>query len=147
MINGLEGDEDISVTGVMAVWSLPPNSQCGYLEISGNGIELTKRKWMRKNSALEAGAKVVDTNTQESGEARRARQDDQQASLHSIVMRAAAAIEQAIKYAAWLKLDSTKYSFTVEPEFIVQVTDINLAKQLYEGAISGKTLSAHIGNT
>ncbi|ELX9459169.1 hypothetical protein SLJ45_003730, partial [Acinetobacter baumannii] len=80
-----------------------------------------------------------DTNTQESGEARRARQDDQQASLHSIVMCAAAAIEQAIKYAAqWLKLDSTKYSFTVEPEFIVQVTDINLAKQLYEGAISGK---------
>ena len=40
----------------------------------------------QKNSALEAGAKVVDTNTQESGEARRARQDDQQASLHSIVM-------------------------------------------------------------
>lgn len=32
------------------------------------------------------------------------RQDDQQASLHSIVMCAAAAIEQAIKYAAqWLK--------------------------------------------
>ncbi|MFP0679456.1 DUF4055 domain-containing protein, partial [Acinetobacter baumannii] len=131
---------DISVTGVMAVWSLPPNSQCGYLEISGNGIELTKKEMdAQKNAALEAGAKVVDTNTQESGEARRARQDDQQASLHSIVMCAAATIEQAIKYAAqWLKLDSTKYSFTVEPEFIVQVTDINLAKQLYEGAISGK---------
>ncbi|MBD0149522.1 DUF4055 domain-containing protein, partial [Acinetobacter baumannii] len=122
-ISGLDDDDDddISVTGVMAVWSLPQNSQCGYLEISGNGIELTKKEMdAQKNSALEAGAKVVDTNTQESGEARRARQDDQQASLHSIVMCAAAAIEQAIKYAAqWLKLDSTKYSFTVEPEFIV----------------------------
>lgn len=124
----------------MAVWSLPGESQCGYLEISGSGIELTKKEMdAQKNSALEAGAKVVDTNTQESGEARRARQDDQQASLHSIVMCAAAAIEQAIKYAAqWLKLDSTKYSFTVEPEFIVQQYDINLAKQLYEGAVAGK---------
>ncbi len=43
-INGLEGDEDISVTGVMAVWSLPGDSQCGYLEISGSGIELTKKE-------------------------------------------------------------------------------------------------------
>lgn len=68
-------------------------------------------KWMHKNAALEAGAKVIDTNSQESGEARRARQDDQQASLHSIVTCAAAAIEQAIKYAAqWLKLDPSKYS-------------------------------------
>ncbi|RZG79496.1 DUF4055 domain-containing protein [Acinetobacter pittii] len=142
-INGLDGDEDdddISVTGVMAVWSLPKGSQCGYLEISGNGIELTKQEMdSQKNAALEAGAKVVDTNTQESGEARRARQDDQHASLHSIVMCAAAAIEQAIKYAAqWLKLDPSKNAFTVEPEFIVQKYDINLAKQLYEGAISGK---------
>ncbi|MCG6036922.1 DUF4055 domain-containing protein [Acinetobacter baumannii] len=141
-INGIDNDDDsdISVTGVMAVWSLPGESQCGYLEISGNGIELTKSEMdAQKNAALEAGAKVVDTNTQESGEARRARQDDQQASLHSIVMCAAAAIEQSIKYAAqWLKLDSSKYAFTVEPEFIVQQYDINLAKQLYEGAIAGK---------
>ncbi|EHU1268029.1 DUF4055 domain-containing protein, partial [Acinetobacter baumannii] len=119
---------------------LPGESQCGYLEISGSGIELTKKEMdAQKNAALEAGAKVVDTNTQESGEARRARQDDQQASLHSIVTCAAAAIEQAIKYAAqWLKLDPSKYTFTVEPEFIVQQYDINLAKQLYEGAIAGK---------
>ncbi|TPU95038.1 DUF4055 domain-containing protein [Acinetobacter baumannii] len=139
-INGLDDGADISVTGVMAVWDLPGESQCGYLEISGNGIELTKKEMdAQKNAALEAGAKVIDTNTQESGEARRARQDDQHASLHSIVMCAAQAIEQAIKYAAqWLKLNPSKYAFTVDPEFIVQQYDINLAKQLYEGAISGK---------
>ncbi|MBW8291488.1 DUF4055 domain-containing protein [Acinetobacter pittii] len=139
-INGLDDGADISVTGVMAVWDLPGEAQCGYLEISGNGIELTKKEMdAQKNAALEAGAKVIDTNTQESGEARRARQDDQHASLHSIVMCAAAAIEQAIKYAAqWLKLNPSKYAFTVDPEFIVQQYDINLAKQLYEGAISGK---------
>ncbi|MDS7931855.1 DUF4055 domain-containing protein [Acinetobacter sp. V102_4] len=141
-VNGIDAndDVDISVTGVMAVWSLPGESECGYLEISGSGIELTKQEMdSQKNAALEAGAKVIDTNTQESGEARRARQDDQHASLHSIVMCAAAAIDQAIKYAAqWLKLDPSKNEFTVEPEFIVQQYDINMAKQLYEGAISGK---------
>lgn len=135
-----DNESDISVTGVMAVWDLPSGSQCGYLEISGAGIEMTRKEMdAQKNSALEAGAKVIDTNNQESGEARRARQDDQHASLHSIVMCAAEAIEQAIKYAAqWLKLDPSKYSFTVKPEFIVQVSDINLAKQLYEGALQGK---------
>lgn len=139
-ISGLDDDSDISVTGVMAVWDLPKESTCGYLEISGDGIDMTKKEMdAQKNSALEAGAKVIDTNTQESGEARRARQDDQHASLHSIVMCAAEAIEQAIKYAAqWLKLDASKYAFTVEPEFIVQQYDINLAKQLYEGALAGK---------
>ncbi|MDX8209103.1 DUF4055 domain-containing protein, partial [Acinetobacter pittii] len=91
-INGLDDGADISVTGVMAVWDLPGEAQCGYLEISGNGIELTKKEMdAQKNAALEAGAKVIDTNSQESGEARRARQDDQQASLHSIVTCAAAA--------------------------------------------------------
>ncbi len=87
--------------------------------------------------------------TQESGEARRARQDDQQASLHSIVTCAAAAIEQAIKYAAqWLKLDSTKYAFTVEPEFIVQQSRISIwPNNFMKVLLPERTLSAHIGNT
>ncbi|QDJ92700.1 DUF4055 domain-containing protein [Acinetobacter haemolyticus] len=139
-ISGLSDNSDISVTGVMAVWDLPKDSECGYLEISGDGIDMTKKEMdAQKNAALEAGAKVIDTNSQESGEARRARQDDQHASLHSIVTCAAEAIEQAIKYAAqWLKLDPSKYAFAVKPEFIVQQYDINLAKQLYEGALAGK---------
>jgi len=52
---------------------------------------------------------------------------------------AAEAIEQAIKYAAqWLKLDPLKYTFSVKPEFSSTAYDIELAKQLYEGAIAGK---------
>ena len=139
-ISGLGNDDDVSVTGVMAAWLLPPEAKCGYLEIQGVGIDKTKAEMdAQKNAALEAGAKVIDTNTQESGEARRARQDDQHASLHSIVMCAAEAIEQAIKYAAqWLKLDPSKYTFSVKPEFSSTAYDIELAKQLYEGAIAGK---------
>lgn len=139
-ISGLSDDDEISVTGVMAVWDLPIDAECGYLEIQGVGIDKTKAEMdSQKNAALEAGAKVIDTNTQESGEARRARQDDQHASLHSIVTCAAEGIEQALKYAAqWLGLNPNDYVFTVKPEFSNQSYDINLAKQLYEGALAGK---------
>lgn len=139
-ISGLSEDDDISVTGVMAVWDLPPDAQCGYLEIKGDGIDKIKAEMdAQKNAALESGAKVIDTNTQESGDARRARQDDQHASLHSIVTCAAEAIEQAMRYAAqWLGLNPEDYIFSVKPEFSTQSYDINLAKQLYEGALAGK---------
>ena len=140
-ISGLNDDSDISVTGVMAAWLLPKDSQCGYLEIEGNGIDKTKAEMdAQKSSALEAGSKVIDTNSQESGEARRARQDDQHASLYSIVMCAAEAIEQAIKYAAlWLRLNPDSYTFSVKPEFSSDSVDPTILKQLYDGAISGKS--------
>ncbi|OTG79072.1 hypothetical protein B9T31_17390 [Acinetobacter sp. ANC 4558] len=139
-ISNMENDDDLSVTGPMAAWLLPKDSKCGYLEVTGAGIDKTKAEMdAQKNAALEAGAKVIDTNTQESGEARRARQDDQHASLHSIVTCAAEAIEQALKYAAqWLGLNPDDCVFTVKPEFSNKSYDIELAKQLYEGALSGK---------
>lgn len=139
-ISNLSDGDDITVTGVMAAWLLPKDSECGYLEITGTGIDKTKVEMdAQKNAALEAGAKVIDTRAQESGEARRARQDDQHASLHSIVTCAAEAIEQGIKYMAqWLNLPSDEYVFTVKPDFNNSTYDIELAKQLYEGALAGK---------
>ncbi|QXX82940.1 DUF4055 domain-containing protein [Providencia sp. R33] len=139
-VSNLSDGDDITVTGVMAAWLLPKDSQCGYLEITGVGIDKTKAEMdTQKSAALESGAKVIDTRDQESGEARRARQDDQHASLHSIVTCAAEAIEQGIKYMAqWLKLPSDDYVFTVKPDFNNSTYDIELAKQLYEGALAGK---------
>lgn len=139
-VSNLSDSDDITVTGVMAAWLLPKDSECGYLEITGTGIDKTKVEMdAQKNAALEAGAKVIDTRAQESGEARRARQDDQHASLHSIVTCAAEAIEQGIKYMSqWLKLPSDDYVFTVKPDFNNSTYDIELAKQLYEGALAGK---------
>lgn len=140
-ISGLTDNDELGVTGAMAVWELPTDAKCGYLEITGNGIEKIKTEMdAQKNAALEAGAKVIDTNTQESGEARRARQDDQHASLHSIVLQASEAIEQSLKYAAeWLGLDPKDYVFSVKPEFSVAGVDMTVAKQLYESALAGKT--------
>ncbi|UNH25073.1 DUF4055 domain-containing protein [Moellerella wisconsensis] len=139
-VSNLSDGDNITVTGVMAAWLLPKDSECGYLEITGTGIDKTKVEMdAQKNAALEAGAKVIDTRAQESGEARRARQDDQHASLHSIVTCAAEAIEQGIKYMAqWLKLPFDDYVFTVKPDFNNSTYDIELAKQLYEGALAGK---------
>lgn len=139
-ISNMDDEDDLSVTGPMAAWLLPKDSSCGYLEINGVGIDKTKGEMdAQKNAALEAGAKVIDTNSQESGEARRARQDDQHASLHSIVTCAAEAIEQALKYAAqWLGLNPDDCVFTVKPEFSNKSYDIELAKQLFEGALAGR---------
>lgn len=139
-VSGLSDEDDITITGVMAAWDLPKDAQCGYLEITGVGIDKTKAEMdAQKNSALEAGAKVIDTKAQESGEARRARQDDQHASLHSMVMCAAEAVEQGLKYMAiWLNFNPDEYVFTVKPDFNNSTYDIELAKQLYEGALAGK---------
>lgn len=140
-IAGINDEDEIGITGVMAVWQLPQDAECGYLEVTGNGIEKIKTEMdAQKNAALEAGAKVIDTNTQESGEARRARQDDQHASLHSIVLQASEAIEQSLKYAAeWLGFDPEDYVFSVKPEFSATGIDMAVAKQLYESALAGKT--------
>lgn len=139
-VSNLSDSDDITVTGVMAAWLLPKDSQCGYLEITGVGIDKTKAEMdAQKNAALEAGAKVIDTKAQESGEARRARQDDQHASLHSMVMCAAEAVEQGLKYMAiWLNFNPDEYVFTVKPDFNNSTYDIELARQLYEGALAGK---------
>ncbi len=62
-ISSRNDESDISVTGVMAVWNLPKDSTCIYLEISGDGIDMAKKEMdVQKNSALEAGAKVIDSN-------------------------------------------------------------------------------------
>lgn len=88
----------LNYTGAGTLWTLPLNSVVGYAEPTGTGMakvadEITKQK----SSALEAGAKVMDIGV-ESGDAREARQNDQYATLYSIIKNAAKAIEQVIRY-------------------------------------------------
>lgn len=132
-------DDGLRFTGATSVWLLPPNSEVGYLEINGNGISLIREEMeIQKNTAVEAGAKVIDAGSNESGEARRARQDDQHATLHTIVAAASNAIEQSIKYIAeWLKLSTDGIVYSVPLEFSAQVDSTMLTK-LYDMAIAGK---------
>ena len=133
---------DLKVSGPMMLWALPPGASCGFMEIQGNGIEKTKAEMdSQKTAAVEAGAKVLDAGSNESGEARKARQNDQHASLHTVVKAAAEAIEQACKYAAlWLGLDDSEIRFTVPLEF-AQDIDPQILAQLSNLMMAGKISS------
>lgn len=132
-------ESPLKMTGAIALWELPKESSVGYLEVSGSGIELTKKEMSsQRDAAIEAGAKVIDAGSNESGEARKARQDDQHATLHTIVASASNAIEQAVKYIAlWLGVDDSKIEYSVALEFNVAI-DSQILNNLYNLALSNK---------
>lgn len=138
-VSGLDGDTDLSVTGPAAAWDLGPNGSCGYLEFQGAGIEAVRQAMTdQKNAALEAGARVMDVAGTESGEARKTRQNDQHATLHSVVITAAEAIEQALRYAAeWVGADPKAVTFSVKPDFKPVEVDPQVLRELQAAVIAG----------
>lgn len=142
-VSGLDDDSTLSVTGPSAAWDLGPDGACGYLEFQGAGIEAVRQAMSdQKMAAVETGAKVIDVGGIESGEARKARQDDQHATLHTIVITVAEAIEQALRYAAdWLGVDDSSIRFVVKPEFVVPKIDPAVAKLLHD-AVAMDLISA-----
>jgi len=138
-VSGLDENIDLSVTGPSAAWDLGPTGSCGYLEFQGAGIDAVRKAMDdQKNAALEAGAKVMDIGGTESGEARKARQNDQHATLHSMVITAAEGIEQGLRYLAdWMGFDEKQVSFTVKPDFTSVGVDSQMAAQLLTAAQAG----------
>lgn len=143
-VSGLDENAELSVTGPSAAWDLGAKGSCGYLEFQGAGIEAVRKAMAdQKAVALEAGAKVIDAGGTESGEARKTRQNDQQATLHSIVITAAEGIEQALRYAAeWKGYNPDQVTFTVKPEFLVPEIDPQVAANLLTSAQAG--LISHV---
>ncbi|WP_129141522.1 DUF4055 domain-containing protein [Modicisalibacter coralii] len=128
VITGIKSDEDLRVTGPMAAWTLEdPQADAKYLEFTGSGVEATRIAMQdARNAAAEAGAKVLDTGSQESGDARIARQNDQHSSLYSVCVTSAQAIEQVLQYIAiWVGANPDDVVFKVEPKF--SQTDIDAA--------------------
>ncbi|QKZ05837.1 DUF4055 domain-containing protein [Pseudomonas eucalypticola] len=138
-VSGLDDQVELSVTGPSAAWDLGRNGSCGYLEFQGAGIEAVRQAMDdQKNAALEAGAKVMDASGTESGEARKTRQNDQHATLHSIVITVAAAIEQGLRYAAeWTGYNPDDVTFTVKPEFIIPDVDAQVLAELQKAVAAG----------
>lgn len=140
-VAGLQDDVELSVTGPSAAWDLGPTGSCGYLEFQGAGIEAVRQAMAdQKNSALEAGARVMDMGGVESGEARKTRQNDQHATLHGIVVTAAEAIEQALRYAAervGIEDVEKQVIFTVVPEFQPAEVDPQVLTQLQASVVAG----------
>lgn len=124
-ISGMSENDDVRVTGPMAAWMLPTDAQAGYLEFQGAGIEALRLAMQdQKNAAAEAGAKVLDVGGTESGEARKARQQDQHSSLYSVCITAAEAVEQTLKYVAyWMGLSPDDVTFKIEPKFTKEEID------------------------
>lgn len=118
VVSGLDDGAELRVTGPMAAWLLPENGKADYLEFSGQGVEATRKAMEdQKSAALEVGARVLDVGA-ESGEARKARQDDQHSTLYGVVKQAASGIEQMCRYLAeWMGLDADMVTVAVEPTF------------------------------
>lgn len=139
-VSGLDSDAELTLTGPSAAWNLGHDGSCGYLEFQGHGIEAVRKAMQeQKGASLEAGARVMDVSAgAESGEARKARQNDQHATLHTIVVTVAEAIEQCLRYAAkWLGADESAVSFTVEPDFSAAVVDPQMVMMLRDAALAG----------
>lgn len=135
---GLDDETTVSVSGPGALWMLPDNATVGYLETQGVGIERQFADMqMQKTAAMEIGAKSMDANGVESGDARKARQDDQRATLATIVATASAGIEKALRYCAVMygqNPDEVKY--TVKPDFNAHDIDPQMATQLFNASIA-----------
>ncbi|ROM94402.1 DUF4055 domain-containing protein [Pseudomonas brassicacearum] len=142
-VAGLDEKVELSVTGPSAAWDLGPTGSCGYLEFQGAGIEAVRKAMDdQRNAAVEAGAKVMDVGGTESGEARKTRQNDQHATLHSIVITVAEAVEQGLRYAAeWKGYDSKQIKFKVNPEFVIPQVDAQVLAELQKSVMAG-TISA-----
>lgn len=141
-VAGLDDDAELSVTGPSAAWDLGPNGTCGYLEFQGAGVEAVRQAMSdQKNAAVEAGAKVMDLGGTESGEARKTRQNDQHATLHSIVITVAEGIEQGLRYSAeWKGYDPKRVTFKVNPEFIIPEVDAQVLGELQK-AVTAQGIS------
>lgn len=136
-ISGMGTDDDIRVTGPMAAWMLPKDAQAGYLEFQGAGIEaLRKAMQDQQNAAAESGAKVIDIGGTESGEARKARQNDQYSALYSVCVTAAEAVEQMLRYIAhWMGMKDAEVTnqviFKVVPKFSKEEVDSAMLQVVY----------------
>lgn len=141
-VSGLSPDEEIAYSGAGMIWKIPQGGNCDYLEISGNGIERNRIAIQDlRSSAMESGARVIDIGV-ESGEAREARQNDQHATLHSVVKVAVNAINQAIKYMAEiLKVQYKEPLFTVTIDFKAAGVDATILANLFNAVMADKISS------
>ncbi len=140
-MTGLSEDDELRVTGPALAWLLPEGGTADYLEFEGKGIE-AMRSAMRdqRDTAMEAGARVMDAQAEESGESRRARQDDQHTTLYGAVMQAAAGIEQMLRYLAeWAGANPDECEFSVVPEFSQADVDAALLTVIGNLTMAGET--------
>ena len=128
----ISSDNGTVDTGPAVAWDIPADADVKYVEAPGNGIAQQREEMnMLKSSAMEVGAKAMDTSGAESGEARKARQDDQRATLATCVTTAAQGIERALRYCAEIMgANAEEVSYNVKPDFSAHDVDSQMVGQL-----------------
>lgn len=143
-IIGAEGKAP-TFTGSNGLWVIEnERATLGALDTDVKGMEERAKDMKRQHEiAIETGARVMDVSAAESGDARKARQEDQHATLAIIARMAAEALEQMFGYIAQLSVWGgsqnesilAKVSFTSSVDFSPKMPDPILLKELREGAI------------
>jgi len=145
-IVGVDVEAAPKLTGSNGVWLLPEGSSAGVLTTDVGADSVLKAMMIElTDSAMANSSRVLDSNRAESGEARKARQDDQRANLATIARTSAEAIEQALGYCAmldiWGAANTGKaladVSFVADTDFTLYEVDPQILKELREGAMSG----------
>ncbi len=141
-VTGFSDKED-SFTGVgpgHAIIIGEPTGTVGFLETDGKGIDKMREAIkMELDEATENGHKILEKTGRESGEALKTRLHSKQATLKSVVINSANAIEQSLKYAAmWMGIDTEKVSYKPNMHFIDDEIDPQLL-----AAIDASIDSAH----
>lgn len=131
----------LQYTGPGVAWEFDGQVDVRYVEPACNSLEEV-RQWMeiQKNSAMESGSKTMDVGA-ESGEARKARQSDQRATLGTVVVTAGHAIEQCLRFAAdimGVKNPDKTVKYTVTPEFNLSEVNPQVLSELSRGVDAGR---------
>ena len=133
--------------GASTLWVLPPNSDAGFLEFTGAGIDAQKEAIADAlNRAVAFGSQVLtDTKrTAESGDAIKLRLGNQTSLLHLIAINSAAGLEKALRNVAlWTGEDPEAVTVTPNLEFF----DEPITPQEIDSIVKGWQANAYSWTT
>lgn len=148
-VTGVDAESAPKTIGAASLWVLPDvNSKADFLEFTGPGIQAQEKAI--ENTLMRAiifGAQLfADTRrAAESGEAKKLRLGNQQASLKSVAMSAAAGLQMVLRYiATWGGFDPMQVEVTPNLDFVDRALApqeiVNLVAGWQSGAYSKRTL-------
>ena len=133
------GDDKPSSIGADTVWHLPEGATAAFLEVSGNGITLTKEAIQDEMlKAEQHGSNLIQSGNQaEAAETLRLRMLAQYATLQSVVMSGAEAIEKSLRHiAVWMNIDPNTVSYKANTDFM-NVVDLSQLSTLNQAVSAG----------
>ena len=143
----IENGEAPTTLGSSRLWLLPKGGDAKYLEFSGPGLDKQAaaiRDALERSSVFGAQLLAETGRTAESGEAKKVRLGNQTATLKTIAMSSAAALERALRHLAiWIGEDPEEVKVTPNTDFF----DHTLSAQEIGAIVDGWTKGAYSWRT